>query len=236
MRASRNFDSDQYEDPRSYQRSNMRPPVRIPVFRILLALVVLLALGGGAYAAFKFLNPSPLPSGLQLPTNTTVVTQIQSLGRLETVSFTIEKVISYDPNANNAFAHLFGDSKKLFVAHGDVVAGIDLSKLGPNDVQRIGNSITLNLPAPQILSATVDPNRSQVYDANTGFYSLFPSNVDPNTMLQILTSAQGSLRTDACQADILQKASDNAKNQLTAFLTTVGFQNVVVNIPTGTCA
>src|SRR5438876_12192859 len=70
---------------------------------------------------------------IPLPDSDTVITQVRSIGNLETVSYTLEKVIPYDQDANS-FWHFLGDRTKLFVVHGEVIAGFDLAKLSKGDV------------------------------------------------------------------------------------------------------
>lgn len=209
-----------------------------PLFRFTLLIMVLGFFLTGGYIVYRVLPP-PEPL-FTLPTSTTIVTRVQNMGRLETVSYTLEKVIAYDPDANS-WLHFLGDHKKLFVVYGEVVAGFDLTKITKNDVKIQGKenktaSITLNMPAPQILSANIDPHKTTVYDANSGVYGLWNESLDSNTTLQIIAMAQKSLRTEACQEGILQSASNSGRPLLTSFLSTVGYPNVTVNIPTGDCS
>jgi len=203
---------------------------------IIFVVVVLALLLTGTYTTYNLLQ-KPV---LYLPTNATVITEVQHIGKLETVSYTLQQIITYDPDANSWF-HFLGDSRKLFVVYGNVTAGIDLSKLSSNDIQIQGKeigkaSIVLNAPAPQILNSTVDPNRTQVYDANSGISGLWSQNLDSNTTLKILAAAKDSLQRNACQEGILQQASDSARTQLTSLFTTIGFSTVTINMPAGTCS
>jgi hypothetical protein len=217
---------------------NVEQRTRVPAFaRIILAIVVLAFALVGAYVVYQQ-SQKPVvlyKAVLSLPTNATVVTEVQRIGKLETVTYTLQQVIVYDPNPG-----WFGDSKKLFVVYGKVTAGFDLSSLKSSAVntQKKNNqitSITLNMPAPQILSTAIDPTRTKVYDANSGLV-LWNSTVDPNTTIKILAEAQKTLQSDACQDGILQQASDSAQTHLTSFLTTVGFPSATINIPTATCS
>src|SRR5271163_62542 len=58
----------------------------------------------------------------------TVVRQIQQLQRLETVTYTMDKIISGERDNPYLPKFLAGD-RLLLVVHGDVVAGIDLTVL-----------------------------------------------------------------------------------------------------------
>lgn len=213
----------------------------LPFALIVVALCLLLVIGsvlGVAKTVNDFLHPQPI---IEVPTSTTVIEKIQTMGKLETVSYTLEKIIRYDQDANS-FWHFLGDHTKLFVVQGVVTAGVDLSEISKNDITIQGGpdiktaSITLTLPASQILNASIDENNSRVYDANSGVYGLLGSQVDSNTVVKILAAAKQSLRSDACQGNILQNASDSAKTQLTSLLTAIGFQHVEVNTSNGKCS
>lgn len=171
-----------------------------------------------------------------LPDSDTVITQIRQMGRFETVSYTLEKVIPYDQDANS-FWHFLGDHTKLFVVHGEVIAGFDLTKLSKKDmqIQETTKTISINLPAPQILETILDEEKTQVYESNTGLYGIWNEGLDANTEVQILGAAKRSLRDDACKGNILQQASESARQELSSFLISVGFQHVTITIPDGTC-
>lgn len=92
------------------------------------------------------------------------------------------------------------------------------------------------MPAPQILGSHVDLNKTKIYQANSGVYSIWNNQLDAETTRKVLGSAEDSLRKDACEGDILQKTSDSARPQLTSLLKTLGFSNVTINIPVGRCS
>lgn len=168
------------------------------------------------------------------PSSDTVVTQIRNLAHVETVSYSLEKIIAYDQDANSIW-HFLGDHTKLFVIHGDVIAGFDLASLTKNDVKIDKKAITINMPPPQILVTTLDEAKMKVYDSNSGVYGLWNESVDANTELKILAQAKTSLHDDACQESILQRASGSVRTQFTSFLTSLGFTTITINIPNGTC-
>ena len=76
----------------------------------------------------EIINPTPTI----LPDPVTIIHQVRNLSRLETASYTIEKVITAE-SGQSAFAFLFGD-RLILVAHGQVIAGVDLAKMGEDDV------------------------------------------------------------------------------------------------------
>jgi len=60
------------------------------------------------------------------------------------------------------------------VATGRVEAGVDLSKIGRDDVRVEGEGVTVRLPEPEILSASLDEEKTRVYDRDFGLLNLRP--------------------------------------------------------------
>src|ERR1700680_3680242 len=79
----------------------------------------------------------------------TVVDRIQRLQRLETVVYTMDKLVT-GAKENPIFPDFLAGDRLLMLVHGEVVAGIDFSNLKPGDVRVEGKRINVHLPAPQI--------------------------------------------------------------------------------------
>jgi HAMP domain-containing protein len=111
----------------------------------------------------NILPPTPTP----LPNGQAVVLSIRSLNRLESAQSVIEKVIIKE-NGQGALGALFGD-RVIFVAHGEVIAGIDLAKMQEGDVQVLpSGKAYVVLPAPEIFVTNIDNQKSYVVDRQTG--------------------------------------------------------------------
>jgi hypothetical protein len=151
----------------------------------------------------------------------TVVRQIQQLQRLETVSYSMDKIISGDhPNAYLP-KFLAGD-RLLLVVHGEVVAGINLTGLQPGDVQIQGLKVSIHLPAAEVFSTRIDNARTKVYSRDTGIFS----SPDPNLESEVREEAERQLQQDALQDGILKIAADNARSTITGMLQGFGFHEV----------
>src|SRR5271170_8341819 len=85
----------------------------------------------------------------------TVVRQIQQLQRLETVSYTMDKIISGE-HANEYLPRFLAGDRLLLVVHGEVVGGINLAALQPGDVQVQGQKVAVHLPAAEVFSTRID--------------------------------------------------------------------------------
>jgi Protein of unknown function (DUF4230) len=148
----------------------------------------------------------------------TVVRQIQQLERLETVSFTMDKIISGEHESPYLPKFLVSD-RLLLVVHGEVIAGVDLSKLQPGDVSLQGQSISLRLPKAQILVTRLDNSQTRVYSRDTGLFS----SPDPNLESEVRQEAERQLQEAAIQGDILKTAETNARSTISSLLQGLGF-------------
>lgn len=181
-------------------------------------VVVLLVLGVAGYLVF---NRNP---GLRFGTDrAAVITQIQSLSKLETASFTIDKIIEAGTDYNKLNQLLFGD-KLLLVAHGEVIAGYDLSKMKPQDFSGTGRSVTITLPAPEIFSVTLDNEQTRVFDRDQGLFTKGQLNLEAEARQQ----AEQSIRQAACDGHILETAEKNAKVQLETIFKAAGFTSITI--------
>ncbi len=151
----------------------------------------------------------------------TVVRQIQQLQRLETVSFTMDKIISGEHDSPYLPKFLVSD-RLLLVVHGDVIAGVDLSQLQPQEVSITGKTISLRIPNSQILVTRIDNSKTRVYSRDTGLFS----SPDPNLESEVRQEAERQLQEAALQGNILKTADDNAHSTLSALLHSLGFTGV----------
>lgn len=194
-------------------------------------VVVILALTGIGFLTVFVYNTFVKQSAYKINTNgTAVVKEVRKLQRLETASYTVEKIIDAGTSGNRFQEFLFGD-KILLVANGQIVAGFDFAQVNEGDVVVNGQSITLSLPAPQILFTRLDNEKTRVYDRRTGVLSRGEKDLEAEAR----SAAELSLRDAACEAGILASAEENGRKQMTAFLSALGFTEVTVNIPKASC-
>lgn len=165
----------------------------------------------------QFLNPTPTI----IPDPITIIHEIRSLARLETIQYTVEKVITAETN-QNTFGFLFGD-KLIFVAHGVVIAGVDLSKMGPNDLRTQGKVLYVHLPQAEVFVATLDNEKSYVYDRSTGLLTQGQRNLETNAR----QAAEQEILKTAIDDGILTTAQQNAENYLSRLLRDLGYSEVI---------
>ncbi|MGC1375594.1 MAG: DUF4230 domain-containing protein [Anaerolineales bacterium] len=161
------------------------------------------------------------PTPTNIPHPVTIISDVHALARLETIQYSVEKVITAE-TGQGTFAFLFQD-KLLFVAHGTVIAGIDLGKLKPEDMKMVNGVLNVRLPQAEIFVATLDNNKSYVYSRDTGVMQA------PNKDLETLArqSAEDEIRKAALEDGILDLAQQNAEAYLTKFFGALGYPNPV---------
>lgn len=164
----------------------------------------------------QFLHPTPTV----LPDPVTIINQIRFLARLETIQYTVEKVITAEIG-QNALAPLFGD-RLLFVGHGYVIAGIDLSKIRSEDIVFEDGILVLRLPKAEVFVATLDNNQSYVYDRETGLLT----HGDINLETTARQTAEGQIKQAALGDGILEQAQTNAELYLKSLLNELGYPEV----------
>jgi hypothetical protein len=150
-----------------------------------------------------------------------VVDRIKKLQRLETVQYSIDKVIT-GTRESRIFPDFLAGDRLLMTVHGEAIAGIDFATLKPGDVFTRGKLVHLHLPAAQIFSARLDNSKTRVYSRQTGL--LVP--VDRNLETEVRQEAERQLQQSALADGILDTAQQNARTTLTGMLTGLGFEKV----------
>ena len=195
---------------------------------LVLALVIVVlgvALGVGL-ARFGSSLPIVGPLLGEKPPRTTtgpvVVEGIQELDQLATVRWT-ESVPVTRETGGDILERLFSGEKVIVIATGKVEAGVDLGDIEKDDVAVDGDSVTIDLPEPEILSVSLDEGRTRVYDRDFS-----PLNVRPDDDLveRARLRAVEKIEVAARENKILETAERNAEDSIHAFAATLGFDEV----------
>jgi Protein of unknown function (DUF4230) len=217
----------------------MPEPPRAARSSVVVALIIGLLLGALVLASIGFLllsrNSGPAllsriwsaVTGRTLSIDVsqpTVVDRIQQLQRLETVVYTMDKIVS-GAKENPIFPDFLAGDRLLLLVHGEVVAGIGFSSLKPGDVSVEGRHVHLHLPAAQVFSTRLDSAKTRVYSRQTGL--LVPT--DPNLESQVRQEAERQLLEAALADGILHTAQQNASATITSLLQGLGFEKIDFN-------
>lgn len=170
----------------------------------------------------QFTNPTPTI----LPDPVTIVHDVRSLARLETIQYSVEKVITAE-TSQGPFGFLFGD-RLLLVAHGVVIAGMDLSQLGPDDLWVEDQVLYVRLPEPEIFVATLDNDKTYVYDRETGILRRRDYTLETTAR----RAAETEIENAALEDGIIAKARQNGEVFMLRLLLDLGYPDVIIVQPT----
>jgi hypothetical protein len=165
----------------------------------------------------QLMNPTPTI----IPDPVTHINEIRALARIETIQYTVEQVVTAEVN-QGTLSFAFG-SKILIQIHGVVVAGIDMEKMLPEDMQLQGDVLYVKLPPAEILTVTLDENKTEVYTIQDGIFA----ELDPNLVLDTLSSGKDKITSAALEDGILTQAQRNAETFLLRFFMALGYNNVI---------
>jgi len=151
----------------------------------------------------------------------TVVDRIQRLQRLETVVYTMDKLVT-GAKENPVLPDFLTGDRLLMMVHGEVVAGIDFSNLKPDEVRVDGKEIRLRLPAAQVFSVRLDSAKTRVYSRQTGL--LVPT--DPNLETEVRQEAEREMQEAALADGILRNAQQNGASTISSLLQGLGIEKI----------
>ena len=196
---------------------------------VLALVIVLVSVGFGVgISRFDFVRAVPILGPLleEKPARTTtgpvVVEGVRELDQLATVRWT-ESVPVTRQSGGDVLDRLFSGEEVLVIATGEVEAGVDLSEIGKDDVRVEGETVTMRLPEPEILSSSLDEEKTRVYDRD---FSLLNVRPDDDLVEEARLRAIEKVEETARENDILQTAEANAEDSIRAFVTTLGFREV----------
>ncbi len=162
---------------------------------------------------------NPTPTVIVDPV--TYINDVRTLARLETIQYSLEQVVTCEVNQDGPLSVFLGD-KVLFVGHGLVIAGIDMEKIQPSDLRLGGDILYVRLPPAEIFVATLDNDKSYVYDRETGPFASTDVSLETNCR----QAAEDKIRQSVLEDGILIQAQANAENYLFKFFTSLGYRTI----------
>jgi hypothetical protein len=109
------------------------------------------------------------------------------------------------------------------VAHGTVIAGIDLEKLSPDDLRAEDGVLYVNLPDAEVLNYSLDNEKSYIYDRETGVFTRGNQQLETEAR----QAAEQEILNAALEDGILDQALVNAEAYMLRLLLNLGFQDVI---------
>lgn len=156
------------------------------------------------------------------PNTITIVREINNLAQLQTASYQLEKIVTARQGRDFPFGLL--EESLIFVAVGEVTAGVDLAKLTQADIRATTfQTVTVRLPEAEVFVATLNNQESYIADRDTGLLV----GADPQLETQVRQQAEQVILEAALEAGILETAEENAETVLTGLFRSLGFQAVI---------
>jgi hypothetical protein len=190
--------------------------------------VLLGALGSWSLTP-KLPSLPPLSSSVTVvrPTSS-VLSKIQDMKRLESVTFHMERVIDLSEKQSQLFGLVQTEDAILLVAAAEVRAGIDLGKLGASDVVVDVEKRTakVTLPPAEILGSALDGERTYVHTRKTGVLARRRENLETRARQE----AERTLVEAAREAGIIPRAEENATRTIDGLVRSLGYDHVEVTI------
>ncbi|PSN11211.1 DUF4230 domain-containing protein [filamentous cyanobacterium CCT1] len=225
-----------HEQPRSRREAPRSPfrPIRT-VFNALIGGAVLVGVAAGVgfwRSPDRFLEGArlmltPAPAEPQVDVRSVVVQQLRGASELTTAIFAMEAVVPTQSDRTLA-GYVIGSTNLLYIAYGEVRAGVDLAELTAANVQVTGeDAIQITLPPPKILDSKIDLSKSNVFDYSRGFLGLGPD-VAPELQEKAQQEALVKIEEAACRENLLAEANRRAEVTVGQLLATTGFETVTV--------
>lgn len=190
------------------------------VIIVLFAIISIFAFGLLMGTFFSRFSKDAAPP--QIVNTATVLKQIQTLSQLVTIRHVYEKVVILED------VKWYGENRVLFVAHGNVKAGVDLEQLKPEDITASANGekISVTIPKAILFDVYLDDHKSQVVERTTGLMRAFDKDLEQNARRQAVTEISRAARLNGIEKEAEQRARD----QLMFLFRQFGFKDVEIKI------
>ncbi|WP_187264550.1 DUF4230 domain-containing protein [Pontibacter beigongshangensis] len=198
----------------------------MPLFRLFLKLLPWLLMGALVYFAwvslrdFSFFGTKEEVKKPDVIVNHhTILTTVEELGRMELVRFNFKDVVEYEKNTSSWVPN----SKVVLIVAGEAVGCVDFTKLRPEDIQFLGDSLVqVALPAPEICYYKIDHSKTKVFSKEYTYFQ------DAELVQESYRYAEKNVKQAALNSGILQQTKVNAEKVLKPILEEITGRKVVL--------
>lgn len=189
-----------------------------------LAIAAAALLGGVLVWLARAGEPPPAVTTATRPT-AAILVAVRDLSRLEAAEMHMERVIQMTDTQRVVFGLGEAEDSILLVAAADVVAGVDLSEVGEDDVVVAPDgAVTITVPRATVLSARLDSARTFVHARDTDLLAERSEDLESRARAE----AERTLEAAAIEAGLLERAERSAARTLESLLHAVGHERVEV--------
>lgn len=172
----------------------------ISISNIIKLLVVLLAVLGLWFIFQKISNATSWITNKTETSHQIVLQQITALGKMELVNYQFKDVVETQLQKT-----LLPDARVLLIVSGRAVGCIDMSKLTTSQIYSKNDSLTVELPMPELCVSQIDHSQSKVYDT-----SIFAFLDEAQLVDNAYKKAEEQIKNAALTQGILNQTKANA--------------------------
>ncbi len=194
--------------------------------RLLIQLVLLFLLIVGAISLWENWRTGDwLPNWLSKEnklenTQTVVLQEITSLGKLELVRYNFKDIVE-----QQITKLWLPDAKAVLIVQGEAVGCVDLTQMDIADIDAGQDTLVIRLPEPEICFFKIDHDRSKVYNTEYAFME------EAQLVQEGYKQAERQIRQSALDMGILEQTRENARKMLTPILERTSGKKVVLLFP-----
>lgn len=165
---------------------------------------------------------TPEPTNTEI--TTTLVTEIEALGKMELVKYRFQEVTEVK-ELSKEFLNILKldiDAKAVLITQGEAVGCLDLLKVSAQDVRITQDTVWMRLPDPEICYYKLDLENTRLYSVETGFFT------DRNAFIsRAYQQAERQIRNAASNSGILDETEVNAHRILRPMLEELSGRTVI---------
>ncbi len=176
----------------------------ISISNISKALVFIFAILGLWFIFQKISNATNWFTNTTETSHQIVVQQITALGKMELVNYQFKDVVETQLQKT-----LLPDARVLLIVSGRAVGCIDMSKLTTSQIYIKNDSLTVELPRPELCVSQIDHSQSKVYDT-----SIFAFLDEAQLVDNAYKKAEEQIKNAALTQGILEQTKTNANKIL----------------------
>jgi len=159
----------------------------------------------GFLVFYQFDNQNKPSSSI---TSTTVLQQIEPLGKLELVKYNFKEITELE-ELSEKYLKIFQlgpDSKIALISQGEAVGCIDLTRLKNDDISVKSDTLYVQLPEPEICYFKLDMDKTKIYSLQTN-----PLKDEKAFIQRAYKQAEEQIKASALESGILDQTKKNAR-------------------------
>ncbi|MBK6267112.1 DUF4230 domain-containing protein [Marivirga sp. S37H4] len=165
--------------------------------------------------------------------NTTILQEIEALGKLELVKYRFKEVVEEKKVAKKWIKYIPSgpDMTAILIASGEAVACIDLGKIEKQDIRFENDTIYIELPNPELCYFKIDLQNSKIYDlkATNSIYKYFDDeNKAAEFIQEMYAKAEIQIKEAALKSGIMEDAEKLGSTILRPFLSNITNKVIVL--------